>query len=137
MPKAADPSQRFRVVLSSDVDKDPKPTFVYPYLTGRQQMAMLDLYETIDDSAGQRANMEKAFELAAMYLLQWENISDPQTGEPMEFDRHRLADVCSVLEAMELAHRVLWGQTLDLMDKKKSDWPSASAGAESAKPAPG
>lgn len=141
MPKAMDPSKRFRAVLKCDESKEPRPTFLYPFLTGRQQMAMMEIYEQIDDSAGQLQNMKQAFELAGMFLLGWENQLHPETGQPARFDRTRpaaeqLAEICDVTEAMELAQRVMYGQTLDLLDKKKFDSPSDSATAESAPTAP-
>lgn len=77
MPKAMDPSKRFRAVLKCDESKEPRPTFLYPFLTGRQQMAMMEIYEQIDDSAGQLQNMKQAFELAGMFLLGWENQFSP------------------------------------------------------------
>ena len=135
MPKAMDSNQRHRVVLACDMDKNPTPTFIYPFLTGRQQRQMLSIYESIDDGNAQADNISKAFDMASMFLRGWEHITHPDTGEPMEFDPKRLDEVCSVLEAMELSQRVMFGQTLDLMDKKKLDSPSESDTADSVKPA--
>jgi hypothetical protein len=135
MPKAMDPNSTYRVVLACDKGKTPAPTFLYPYLTGRQQMAMMELYESVDGTNVQSQNMHKAFELAGMFLRGWENVTG-QDGAPLAFGPDKLPEICSVVEAMELAHQVLFGQALDVMDKKKLDSPSASAMAGSAKPVP-
>jgi len=137
MPKAMDPNARYRVVLKSDENKAPAPTFIYPFLVGRQQTRMMEIYNAINDGNDPVVNVQKTFEMASMFLVGWDNITDPATGEPIPFDPAKLADICSVLEAMELAQRVLFGQTLDTHDKKKLDLPSESGTADSAKIAEG
>lgn len=134
MPKALSPDKQHRVILECDKDQDPAPTFIYPFLTGRQQTQMMELYDSIQDSNSPLQNIKKSFGLASLFLIGWENITTPG-GEAIPFDTARLDEVCSVLEVMELSQKVMFGQTLDVLDKKKSESLLDSDTAESVNPA--
>lgn len=135
MPKAMNPNSRYEVVLACDKDKPSPPTFIYPFLTGLQQMEMMELYESVDGQNVRAENMRTAFKLAGMFLRGWKNVTDP-AGEPIPFDVEKLPAICSVIEAMELAQDVMFNQALDVTDKKKLDSPLGSGTAPSANPAP-
>lgn len=136
MPKGIDPNQKYKVVLDSDKEKTSPPTFIYRYLTGRQQLAAIEKYDNIDDkNSSQIENIRKTFNLAREHLIGWDNIIDPISGGCIEFNPDHLEDICTVLEAMELCQKVLYGQVLDLESKKKLESQSDYDSEESVKPA--
>jgi len=107
MPAALEPGQIYRVSLIVDSKKDPKPAFLFPYLSGRQQRKLLVVYEQIGQTAmASAAGMDALYNLLREYLLGWEYITCP-SGEMMEFDLDSLEDVLSLTEAMELVNRLL------------------------------
>jgi hypothetical protein len=101
MPAAIEPGQKYSVSLMIDQAKDPKPIFYFPYLTGRQQRKLLEVYEQI--GSGQIANaddLDRIFAELRKYLLGWDNL-------PISFDPAALEDLISITEAMELLNRLL------------------------------
>ena len=110
MPLALEPGRVHRVVLASDAHKETPPAFLYPFLTGRQQQALLEAYEAIGGQVSQGENIRRAFEAAEKHLTGWENMG-------RAFEPGALRDVCGVLEAMELVNRLLM-QGPDASEKK-------------------
>ena len=121
MPLALEPGRIHKVVLASDRGKKDPPTFHYPFLTGRQQQTLLELYESIASVGNQSDNVRQAFKAAEMYLLGWENVYGPE-GILMPYIKGNLMDVCGVIEAMQLVNKLLT-QGPDVPEKKSSGLP--------------
>ena len=101
MPAAIDPGGRYAVSLQIDKDKDPKPTFEFIFLTGRQQRQLLEIYEDIgSDPAANVKGLDKVFNMLRKFLTGWLNM-------PIDYDPAALEDLINLTEAMELINRLL------------------------------
>jgi hypothetical protein len=100
-----------KVVLACDLGKEAPPAFLYPFLTGRQQQALLADYEQIGTACSQMENLARAFAAAEKHLQGWENMG-------RAYEPGQLAEVCNVTEAMELVNRLLL-QGPDASEKKR------------------
>lgn len=133
MPLACDPTAVQRIVLSDDQAAAAPPTFLYRYLTYRQQIELSRFQESLPDAAASAFEKQEAFLTSG--LVGWEHITDPATGQPMPFDPTRILDVVTLTEAQEILSRRLLGNLPDLEAKKKLPSPSASDTARPASPA--
>lgn len=134
MPKSLDPGSRVVFVLASDADK-PKatqPRFIGRTLTVRQTrelIAAMDGLRNADDAATQ---IDAATAAMQACITGWENMVDPDTGQPIPFSSDALADVLSLEEMIEIMNALASGGTLTVDEQKKSGSPRSSGAAKSA-----
>jgi hypothetical protein len=143
MPLALHPNQTYRISLICDRDlpEESRPEFEYRFLTYAESIEYSEVLDAYQQAAENRSpSIQQAADavrgLAGRRLVGWYNLIG-RDGEPVLFDRERLGEVCNFAEMLELVHRQMTRQTPDVEDKKKSDWPSPTDTADSAKPAPG
>jgi len=139
MPLALEPNETFEIVLESDKKKpaEQQPKFIYRYLTCRQWRQLASFNEKLDElgknkDASTDNVMDEIFETAAIGLVGWVNMFDPQSKEPIPYDKNKLEDVVTMSEVMELIVKLV-NTRPNIQDKKKLDLPSDSDTAESAK----
>jgi len=123
MPKALEPGIRFPMALKSDRDKpiETRPVFWVRALAVREQEQLSEIvdswYEKADDFT-----TKKWYEQHIRFLLEhvegWDNINDPETGEPIQFDDAGIRRVLSYQETIELVRMFLANAHLDDMQKK-------------------
>lgn len=97
MPMAIEPGGVCRIVLASDRHKAKPPTFLFPYLTARQQRQLMRGY---DFGAGSMLDIDSIFADLSRLLLGWENL-------PVGFAPGELDAVISVAEAFELINQLI------------------------------
>ena len=90
MPLPLEPGGVCRIVLSGDRHKKDPPTFLFQYLTGRQQRRLISFYDFSDPSA-----VDAVFDVLGEFLVGWEHLTEP-------FDPAALDTVINVAEAFEL-----------------------------------
>lgn len=103
------PNETCRVVLSSHEGMDEPPTFLFPYLTGRKQRALLEVKASITEDA---AGYDLVFGAVKEHLTGWENLG-------IDYDPDMLDDVINYSQGVELLARLVF-QTPTVDDKKKS-----------------
>lgn len=118
MPRSLDPKAILTIVLACDVDKDPRPTAYARQPNGFQQMTLARSLETIQESKPAEA-MRAAFDVLAGVLTGWENMNDPETGEPIPFCADNVPRVYSFDEVCEIIGNLASQVKAD--DKKKSE----------------
>jgi hypothetical protein len=132
---AIDPNETIRIVLQMDAANPLPPTFIYRFLTMRQQR-QVDRWISDKDEDGKPKNGDQYYadvlSAAAEGLAGWENIP----GNP-EFGSVPLDDLLTLEEIWELILARNEKQTLTIVDKKKSSSRAASGTAVSADPASG
>ena len=98
MPIALEPGGTYKVVLETDKGKSPEPAFLFPYLTGRQQRNLVDLFSQASPEPGKLVGLQEVdliFDTCRKFLTGWVNI-------PIEFDPNKLEDVVTIQEATQL-----------------------------------
>ena len=94
---AFEPGGKLRIVLDSDVEKNPKPTFIVKALSRRESMKLLSRLENMPGTlAEQSAELDAMF---AEYLLDWENM-----GVPFSLDA--LGDILGNQETWRLVYQI-------------------------------
>lgn len=112
MPILCEPDATFPVVLESDKDKTPQPTFIAKAqsMRGQQRIgATLDLWNESELSV--RELFEKTLEVLGAVFVGWRNMPKPYSVEA-------LADTINYAEARELLRQVLFASQLDPESKK-------------------
>jgi hypothetical protein len=142
MPLACDPSQTYKVSLDSDLEKNPKPAFLFRYLARRAYLAFEAQYHQTFKKADlvdappnpdPHHRSGKVFEMLGQIMTGWEHIL--VDGQVTVFSPDRLEDVLTIREGFELLDKAYAGQVLSLEDKKKLDSPSLCDTDNSAEPA--
>jgi len=123
MPIAADPNQRFEIVLESDqaLPEDERPVFVYRYLVKRKLGPIASLVERVTHAAtdGDMPGHDELFDAIRTGLVDWRHMTDPEKQQELAFDAARLEDLLTPGEAMEILFQLHF-QGFGLEDKKKS-----------------
>ena len=120
MPRSLDPNSRLTLVLACDVDKVPQPRIFARNPTINQQRSLIAAMQSM--SSGDPAKtMEAALDAAMVCLLGWENMTEPETGMPIEFSREKIGDVLTIDELVEIFGVVTSASTPSVDDKKKSE----------------
>ena len=119
MPIGTSRNQTFNVILDSDKDLDPQPTFIYRFLTMRQWKRLMKMDDQLG-SAKPDEQMDLMMEACGMGLVGWKNMTDPDTGQSIPFDKDRLQDLLSIEDAQELAQKIMT-QIPSYSEKKTSD----------------
>lgn len=129
MPRRTDPNSRLTLVLACDQHLPPEsqPKFFARVLSVRQA-------EQIQDRREQKTGnpLSDAVSLAMMFLTGWENMTSPETGEPMEFNAENLKDVLTIDELHEVLDFATGSITASAGEQKKSESPHLSGAANSA-----
>lgn len=118
-----DPDKRLVLVLDCDKDLSPdvQPRFFARTPTVRRATTMISAAiaaQSMDVTA-----LSRLVDAVGECVVGWENMSDPDTGEPMEFSRDALVDVLTIHEMIELLLFVLSAGQPSGGDKKKSESP--------------
>lgn len=106
MPMPLEPGGTCAIVLDADKGKPNPPTFIFPFLSGRQQARLMRAYEFCEVSgSGAPMDIGALFAPLKDLIVDWHNIDIP-------FDADELDAVISVAEAYELINKlVLQGPT--------------------------
>ena len=137
MPIATDPENTFKIVLEGDKGADPEPGFIYRHLTARQWARVCDAYQGLEKCKNDAEVIKVVFDACRIGLVGWENIRNPESNKPMDFDADKLEDVLAITEASELMVMLRASGILGKDCKKKFESPSASDTVRSAKNAQG
>lgn len=128
MPRAANPSATFPVVLKSDGDAEPRPTFHFKYLTANEFDEARSLIHGRDATEGGEPLIERdVLSALRIGLRGWEKM--PPGFERFEPDR--LGDLVGLDEAFELAYAMIAGGQLSGDDQKNSSSLSLTSGDKS------
>ncbi len=136
MPMPYDPDAVLRIVLESDENKSPQPAFLYRHLSYRKWCQLEELQRRLAEMRAEDV-LRKQMEFLEDGLAGWENITDPDTGQPLPFDKSRIADIVSMVEAQEILQKRLVAGIPGIDVKKKSSLPSVSDTGKSAEAAKG
>ena len=119
MPVYTDPTIKIRLVLETDKDKEQPPTFIYRALNGREWRQVAQMFDRLQagEIGGMTEQLDAIYETVSVGLLDWENMNDPTTGEPIPFNK---SDVDLVLNPIE-ASTDLMGQILGAVAPKHED----------------
>lgn len=130
MPRCLEPNQRIRIVLDCDHDKPAatQPAFFVKAFSARAWRTVTAETET------PKSNLDHAIEVVQMALVDWVNMVDPDTGQPIPFSADSLDQVCGPGECAELFQKLIEQTMLSAADKKKLESRSAS-GSENSAPA--
>jgi len=123
---ATSPGQTFEVSLEADKDKSKKnrPVFIMRVLTCNQWRSLAKMHDDFF-VADESDSLAKAFEIIKKCLVGWKNVG-------VDFDFAVLGDLVSMPQVTELMQLAV-GQRPTDDDRKKSDSPSGSGTAQSAK----
>lgn len=101
MPLPLEPGGVCRLVLDADKHKPNPPTFLFPWLSARQQRRLMTRYEAADAGAG-GAPMDIGGLLSELsgLIVGWEHL-------PVAFAADELDTVINVAEAFELLNKLL------------------------------
>jgi len=99
--------------LKGDKDKPEgeRPTFYFKAVPARK-------YLEADQKARDESGLQAATEFLKDAIVGWENMNDPESGEPIPFDRESLDS--KILDADEIVELFV-GFRLGREDKKKSE----------------
>ena len=122
MPRSLDPSSRLTFVLACDVNK-PRETqpriFARTLTLNQQRRLMLAMGQMKTANADEK--IDAAINAAEVCLIGWENMNDPETGQPILFSRDTIGDVLSIDELIEVFNAVTSASVPGADDKKKSE----------------
>jgi hypothetical protein len=101
MPLALDPSKTFDVVLASDLDKDPQPTFRFRYANGREWIAIAETADALQQQRSGADALRKIYDILRMPLVGWENMGG------VAFKPEDLDLILNPGEAQELLEKIM------------------------------
>lgn len=125
MPLALSTTELFRIVLHCDKDLDPQPAFIYRYITAGQQRKIANKFDELDKAPDADKCFDGMFEMAAVGLVDWENMFNPETNQVIPFDVKKFDQIIGSMELQEIILKLL-AQHPNIDDKKKLDLPSES-----------
>jgi hypothetical protein len=128
MPLALEPGGRYPVVLESDADKpaDSRPTFYFRALSGRKWREAARISDGLERHKDSFVAIEQLYDALLWGLVDWENMIDPDTGEPIPFDPAELDAILQPPEAAELVPKMLGVGQLTRAERKNSASPRSS-----------
>lgn len=117
MPIFLEPDQRFAVVLDSDKDKSPQPTFWAKSQSMRGQQSVADTLDLLSTETALTAGelFEKTVGKLADVFVDWSNMGDRKYGSD------ELYEVLTYQEARELLSKVMYNQHVTTEEKKSSE----------------
>ncbi len=140
MPLIFNTTQRIRIVLDSDSNASPSPTFIFSNLTLNQNLEWTKFSdkvakdsksddESVNDQDAVFAMFNNLLELLQGNLVGWENL-------PVEYNPAALGDTLTPDEAFEIFGKTLRATNLAPDDKKKCESQSCCNAESSALAAP-
>lgn len=126
MPRSLDPSSRLTFVLACDVDKpkEAQPRIFARTLTLNQQRKLMRAMASLRSASGDPdQQIDAALDAAEICLVGWENMTNPHTGEAIQYSREAIGDVLSLDELVEVFEAVSGSSTPTGDDQKKSESP--------------
>jgi len=122
MPIALEPGLTFPIVLDWDADKpeSTRPTTIVKALSGRQHARLADVYDGIGKHASTAAIQEDLIAALTPIVVDWNNMNDPETGNPIPYSADKLLDVFNTNELMELIIKTLKAGRVAANEKKES-----------------
>jgi hypothetical protein len=120
MPRRTDPNSRLTLVLACDqyLPPESQPKFFARVLSVRQAEQLQEKR----DQAGAKS-IEVALEVLMMFLTGWENMTHPDTGEPLAFSVENLKEVLTIDELHEVIDFAVGSIRPNGDDQKKSESP--------------
>lgn len=137
-PLALDPEATFELVLETDQDKPEgeRPTFICRYLSNRdwQRIAHVNdnMQQIKEDASGVEEVLERLADALDRAVVNWRNMTDPQTGEEIPFSKENINRVLTVREVSELLQKVMKRNQLGPDAKKNSASRSPGSSEKSA-----
>lgn len=127
MPQICD-GKRVKVVLPSDENKtEAVPAFIYRPLNGREFIQMAEVNDQMVEGKLKVAErLELVYKTAAIGLVGWENMRDPETDTDFEFKPENLDLIVNPFEVQSLLQCVMEAMQPSYEDKKKLELPPAS-----------
>lgn len=128
MPKALRPGVRYPIVLDEDREIEPTPTFYARSLTLEAFQETTQALRALKDADAENKTeaMFVAFDAIKKSIVGWDNMTDPETGQLIPFNRETLPKLIDINEAMELLGKVITAGRLTADDRKKSESPRSS-----------
>jgi hypothetical protein len=125
MPRSLDPSSRLTFVLACDVDKpkEAQPRIFARTLTLNQQRKLMNAMKRLRGETDPDQQIDAALDAAEICLVGWENMTNPHTGEAIQYSREAIGDVLSLDELVEVFEAVSGSSTPTGDDQKKSESP--------------
>lgn len=117
MPIFLEPDQRFAVVLDSDKDKSPQPTFWAKSQSMRGQESIADVLDSLGGETSKTARelFGEIVDKLAEVFCGWDHMGDH------EYSRDGLYGVLTYHEARELLRKVMYNQHVTTEEKKSSE----------------
>ena len=115
MPMSLEPGERYPVVLTSDKDKEPRPTFwaVSQAMRGHSKIAkVLDRWS--EDGVSVELVFSETVECLGTVIVDWANMGD------LKYSKDAFYDLLSYTEARELLTKVMYNSHLEADEKKNS-----------------
>jgi len=136
MPLAIDPAARFKIVLASDAEKKPPPTFVFRFASNREFKALAAVCDQVEElqSQGAAALLGKMEETLKLFMVGWENMVGSEGGE-IPYEPDELDALLNPAELSELLFGVMEHVQVEAEERKKSPSQSRSSTGKSAKTA--
>lgn len=131
MPINMVPGRTFPIVLKADEDKDPKPTFLFRYLSCDEFCQMAELHDKLLVERKTKSAVSLMIETIGFACVGWENMGD-HFGD---YSKEKLGKMLVLGEAQELSGKAMMKQRLSEDDRGNSPSPSPSSSASSAEPA--
>lgn len=132
MPKCLHPGQRYPIVLDCDQDlpKGSQPTFYAKAqsMIGQERIGeLVDRWSGKDESELTRQQLfSEGVELLSDIVIDWKNMNDPDTGEPIPFAPESIMKWLTYLEVRELIRKVMFNSHIDPDTKKNLESPPSS-----------
>ena len=119
MPIALEPGKRWPIVLESDKEMIPAPTFFARALSMREQQRVADVIDGAKEkSKSNREVFNEHIECLKTVIIGWSDMLDANTGEMMQFNLDRLDTIVDFHESRELLSKVLINGHVSTEEKK-------------------
>lgn len=118
MPILLSPRSKFPVILDSDRDAEPKPTFWFRAVDCQKWSEIADAFDTarIAELRGSDV-MRDIVKTLSENLVGWDNMVHPTDG-PIPFDTAKVGELVTITEAWELLEKLQAGNRLNHDEKK-------------------
>lgn len=119
MPIALEPGKRWPIVLDSDKGMQPEPTFFARALSLREQQRVAEVIDGAKDKTKTSGQIfEEHLKILETVIIGWSHMRDANTGEMVQFNLDRLADIIDFHELRELLSKVLINGHVSHEEKK-------------------
>ena len=119
MPIALEPGKRWPIVLESDKEMIPAPTFFARALSMREQQRVADVIDGAKEkSKSNREVFNEHIECLKTVIIGWSDMLDANTGEMIQFNLDRLDTLVDFHESRELLSKVLINGHVSTEEKK-------------------